>query len=604
MKRTISCIMILFIACTLHAEQRIYLLRNKDLPKDIPCTDLRPDQGVSVLTLDNIHTSPVARYQLYQKRSDSWWQIMVETARGQHADWACVTDKWFVKLKMRRTVDYTITLVLAGQGTANGYSITTTQLPANGEWKELTIPISAFPQMPTFTNNYSGRLLQLHSDLGFTGNEVGIDYCYLTDDKNSYDEGTVLTEKRYYLLKNDHTPISASQPRFIDYTPSLTTRAAGWQQWSYIPFPYYSQSKDTAIHQQTYQHTPIALDDVNEDWCVIAQLRTDIAMRFVVRLYLPKGIAYTDTLDATDYIADGKTWNRLYLPIDAMNRYTYEDTTSVIFSVVADEASQGEWTMPSLMLTTNHEASDPTPFIPADPSQQSRIYLLNDGSALPETMNCTDYRLDQTSYLKVGYGNNTTRKSSNTYLTLLPTNGWWSADISANQTVDMKAVDASWVMHTAVSTTSTYRPINLILYKDANAELARYQLTEALLPVAQNGTVFQFDIPMSYYLKTATATLPNYSQRIISFHSDGGGASGVEISMHYLYFSHDGTPQPDPQPGVKPMSEPELIPEPITGWWSVRDFHQQTLYKVLRDGRLIIYRDGQPYSVLGLILGE
>jgi len=602
MKRLISIVYtLLFVVGTLIAEQRIYLLRDKNLPTDVQCTDLRPDKGISILTLDNIYASPTARYMLFQKRADSWWQIMVETAKGQHADWACVTNQWYVKLKMRRTVDYTITLVLAGQGTANGYAITTSEVPANGDWKELTIPLSSFPQMPTFTDNYTGRLMQLHSDLGFTNNEVGIDYCYLTDDKNSQDEGTVTKEKRYYLITNERTPLSSSHPNFIDYSSSMLTRAGGWQQWSYIPFPYYSLDKDTAVHQQTYQQSPIAIDDVDEDWCVVAQLRTDIALEYVVRLYLPQGIAYTDTISAMDYVADGKTWNRLYLPLDAMYKHTYTDTTSVVFSVVAVQATQGEWTMPSLMLTNNHEASDPDPLIPADPSQQSRIYLLNDGSALPEKMNCTDYRLDQTSYLSVSYGNNTTRKASDSYLTLLPTNGWWSADISAKQATDMTAVTPSWVMHTAVSTTSTYRPINLILYRESNAELARYQLTEALLPVAQNGTVFQFDIPMSYYLKTASATLPNYSSsRIMSFHSDNGGTTGVEVSMHYLYFSLDGTPQPDPKPGIAPMKEPLLTPVLPTTLWSVGSVTTSPLYKVIREGRLVIYRGGQAYSVLGM----
>lgn len=588
-----ACLM--FVA-PLRAEQRIYLLRDKNLPEGAENMDLRPDKGISTLTLDNIYASTTARYMLYQKRADSWWQIMVETAKGQHADWGHVTNQWYVKLKMRRTVNYTITLVLAGQGTANGYALTTSILPANGDWKELTIPLSAFPQMPEFTDNYSGRLMQLHSDLGYTNDEVGIDYCYLTDDKDSYDEGTVLQEKRYYLLKNEHTPLK-DQPNYMDYSSSISTRAMGWQQWSYIPFPYYSLDKDTTVQQQCAQQTPISLNDVDEDWCVIAQMRTDIAMQFVVRLYLPDGIAYTDTIYPSDYIADGKTWNRLYFPLDHMYRYTYSDTTSVVFSVIAEQATSGEWTMPSLMITTNHEANDPAPLIPADPSQQSRIYLLNDGSPLPEQMNCTDYRLDQTSYLKVSYGNNTTRKAGNSYLTLLPTNGWWSADIAANSSVNMTAVDPTWVMHTAVSTTSTFRPINLILYREGNAELARYQLTEALLPVAQNGTVFEFDIPMSYYLKTATATLPTYTQRVMSFHSDNGGTAGVEVSMHYLYFSHDGIPQPDPQPGLAPVKEPELTPV-VTDLWLIQNT-RSALKKVLYDGRLIIYRNGLPYTILG-----
>ena len=225
-------------------------------------------------------------------------------------------------------------------------------------------------------------------------------------------------------------------------------------------------------------------------------------------------------------------------------------------------------------------------------------------------MNCTDYRLDQTNYLTVSYGNNTTRKAADSFLTLLPTNGWWSADISARTAVDLTAVNATWTLHTRIRTTSTYRPINIILYKENNAQLARYQLTEALLPVAQNGNWLELDIPMTAFL-TAGATLVNYTGRILSFHSDNGGTTGVEVSMDYFYFAHEGESRPDPQPGevpvdeptIEPMPEPEPIPQP-EGWISVHDSTRPIAEKIFYNGQLFIQIGDTVYDVLGRKLCE
>ncbi len=607
MKR-IWILMITFcLSLSLFAEKRYYFFRAQDLPQEVQTVDLRPDKGITQLTLNNIYADAEARYALFNKKADSWWQIMVETSRGRTVDLSEVDASWYVKLKIRRTVNYTLSLVLAGAGTANAYPLTTARVPANGEWVELSIPLSDFPSLPAFSDKYAGRLLQIHSDLGYAGDVVGIDYCYLTDDPSATDPGTVLPPKRYYAVTNSKTPLSGTPYTVVDYSAQMDIRAQGWMQWSYVPFPYYSMDSDMPVTQQMLRKTECPMEDVNDDWYLIAQVRTDVEGDFVVRLYMPNDtIAYTDTLRDEDLVRDGVTWNRLCLPLYRMTPGVYHEPTDVLcsFTSLADAAA-GEWTMPSLMLTNESAASDPIPVIPGDPAQETRIYLLNDGSPLPEMMNCTDYRLDQTNYLSVSYGNNTTRKAADAFLTLLPTNGWWSADVAAKTSVDLTAVNATWTLHTRIRTTSTYRPINIILYKENNAQLARYQLTEALLPVAQNGNWLEFDIPMTAFL-TAGATLVNYTGRILSFHSDNGGTAGVEVSMDYFYFAHEGESRPDPQPGevpvdeptIEPMPEPEPIPQP-EGWISVHDSTRPIAEKIFYNGQLFIRIGDTVYDVLG-----
>lgn len=589
---------------TARAENRIYFFRAHDLPSEVQTVDLRPDHGIAQLTLNNIYADENARYALFTKKADSWWQVMVETAKGHTVDLSAVNESWYLKIKIRRTVNYPLTLVLAGAGTANGYALPVSKVPANGEWVELSIPLADFPVLPSFSEKYAGRLLQIHSDLGYAGDQVGIDYCYLTDNAASVDPGTVQAPKRYYLVANTRTPLSGVPYTVVDYSGDIETREDGWQQWSYIPFPYYSMESTMPVALQLLATRALSMPDINEEWYLVAQIRTNIQGAFACRLYLPDGSAYVDTVASSDWTRDNVTWNRLFLPLDRMTPYTYEDASEIIFSLSSEEeAESGEWSMASFMLTNDAAADDPLPLVPADPSQETRIYLLNDGSPLPANMNCIDYRLDYTSFLSIGYGNNTTRKASDPFLTLLPTNGWWSADISAKTPVDLTAVDASWTMHTRIRTTSAYRPVNLILYKEGNAQLARYQLTEALLPVAQNGTWFDFDIPMSAFL-SGSAALINYTGRILSFHSDNGGVAGVEVSMEYLYFSHAGESKPDPQPGQSTIDEPELTPveekDPTEGIEPTNYLYQPV--KELRDGHLYIRVGEKTMDVLGRVV--
>ena len=602
MKRIVCILAAMTMVLAIYAEKRIYFFRAKDLPTDIETIDLRPDMGLTQLTLNNIYADSEARYALFNKKSDSWWQVMVETAKGKTVNLSEVDNSWYLKLKIRRTVDYSLTLVLAGAGTANGYPLPVSKLPANGEWTELSIPLKDFPLLPELTEKYSGRLLQIHSDAGYTGDIVGIDYCYLTNDPSGVDEGTVQHPKRYYFIINSKTPLSSMPYTIVDYSAQMIARAQGWMQWAYIPFPYYSMESDMPVVQQLQYAAPCSMPDVNEDWYMIAQIRTNVEGTLAIRLYLPDGKAYVDTIVANQLVRDGSTWNTLTLPFERMYPYTYSETTDVLFSLASvGNVSAGEWTMASLMLTNDASIADPQPAVPADPSQESRIYLLNDGSPLPAAMTCTDYRLDQTDYLSIGYGNNTTRKSADAFLTLLPTNGWWSADIAAKSAVDLTAVDDTWTMHTRIKTTSTYRPINLILYKEGNAQLARYQLTDALLPVTQNGTWYEFDIPMTAYL-SGTTSLINYTGRILSFHSDNGGASGVEVSMEYLYFSHAGESKPDPQPGLPIVREPDLTPaEPPTEALNQTESEELPL-KVLYNGRIYIRTGNKLIDLLGRIV--
>lgn len=597
MKRLCGIIIALAAILGLHAEKRIYFFRAQDLPSDVQTLDLRSGQGLAQLSLDNIYQDEEAPYALFTKRADSWWQVMVETAKGRTVDLSEVNDTWYLKLKIRRTVDYSLTLVLAGAGTANGYPLPVSKVPANGEWTELAIPLSDFPVMPAFTEKYAGRLLQIHSDLGYAGDLIGIDYCYLTNDPSGKDEGTVQAPKRCYFITNSRTPLNGTPYITEDYSGMMDIHADGWQQWSYIPFPYYSMEADMPVKMQLlHQETAPQIAGLNPEWYLVAQIRTDVQGAFVCRLFLPEGRAYADTLGADEWARDGRTWNRLCLQLDRMKHYTYTGSTPVFFSLSSlAHATAGEWSMASLMLTNDNTAADPEPLVPADPSQETRVYLLNDGSPLPEDRNCIDYRLDKTDYLSVSFGNNTTRKASDSFLTLLPTNGWWSADIAAKTPVDLTMVDATWTMHTRVRTTSAFRPVNLILYKEGNAQLARYQLTEDMLPVAQNGTWFDYDIPMSAFM-TEPATLINYTSRIFSFHSDNGGTAGVEVSMEYLYFSHEGESKPDPVPGQPTVSEPDLAPSTegfFDAWGTERP------KKLIRGNRLIIQTGDNTYDVYG-----
>ena len=132
MKRIVCILAALTIVLAIYAEKRIYFFRAKDLPTDVETIDLRPDMGLTQLTLNNIYADPEARYALFNKNSDSWWQVMVETAKGKTVDLSEVDNTWYLKIKIRRTVDYTLTLVLAGAGTANGYPLPVSKLPANG----------------------------------------------------------------------------------------------------------------------------------------------------------------------------------------------------------------------------------------------------------------------------------------------------------------------------------------------------------------------------------------------------------------------------------------------------------------------------------------
>lgn len=585
----------------IHAEKRIYFFRAKELPTDVQTIDLRPGNGSTQLTLNNIYADSEARYALFRKRADSWWQVMVETAKGRTVDLSEVDNTWYIKLKMRRTVNYTLTLVLAGTGTANGYPLTTSRIPADGEWVELSIPLADFPVMPAFSDAYAGRLLQIHSDLGYAGDLVGIDYCYLTDDPSGTEQGTVLPPKRYYFITNSRTPLNGTSYQTVDYSARVQARADGWMQWSYIPFPYYSMESAMPVRLQLQRTADCPMEDLTEEWYVVAQIRTDIPGDLAWRLYLPDGEAYMDTIWSDELVQDGNTWNRLCIPLENIIHGTYDQPTDLLFTFSSvGDAPAGEWTMASLMLTNDAAAADPLPVVPADPSQEKRIYLLNDGTPLPENMTCVDYRLDQTNYLSVSYGNNTTRKAADSFLTLLPTNGWWSADIAAKTSVDLTTINASWTMHTRIRTTSTYRPINLILYRENNAQLATYPLTDVLLPTAQNGTWFEFDIPMSTYL-SGTGTLVNYTGRIFSFHSDNGGTSGVEVSMDYLYFSHEGESRPDPQPGIPAIGEPEIEPDPEPdpqGWMTGKDTTVKA-QKIFYNNQLWIRIGDALYDVLG-----
>ncbi|MCQ2324766.1 MAG: hypothetical protein MJZ58_01055 [Paludibacteraceae bacterium] len=591
----LSILLSLFSAVTT-AETRYYFIREHNLPPDAQCVDLRPGNGQTQWNLKNIYVNEESNYFLCQKQADSWWQVVVETAKNKKVNLSEIDATWYVKLKLRRTVNYTLTLVLVGKGVANGYAISTAAVPADGQWKVLTIPLTEFGITPDFQNEYSGPLVQIHSDLGYAGDEIGIDYCYLTNDPTNEDPGSVQAPKRYYLITNKNTPLSTLPYQVVDYSTQIDVRALGWMQWSYVPFPCYSLDKDTAVIEQVQTTAPISLADVNDDWALIGQVKTSVKGEFAVNLFLPDGTGYTDTVSTEDWNRDGKTWNRFCLKLNNMSKGEYKGTTHVLCSFASQMATAGEWAMGSLMLTNDLAASDPNPVIPGDPAQEKRIYLLNDGTPLPENMNCTDYRLGQTNFLRADYGNNTTRKSSDGFLTLLPTNGWWSADISAQQAVDLTTVDNTWTLHTRIRTTSAYRPINIIFYKAGNAQLSKYQLTEALLPVASNGEWFTFDIPMKDIL-AGTAALINYTSRIFSFHSDNGGTAGVEVSMEYLYFSHEGESRPDPQPGPQPEVEPEIVIIPPTGWLNRKQ--TPNLNKIWYNGQIVIPKGTSLFNLLG-----
>ena len=600
MKRIWIIGLVMLMASTIQAEKRVYFFRGQNLPAEVETIDLRPDKGVAQLALNNIYEDSESRYALFTKKADSWWQIMVETAKGRTANLSDVNSNWYLKIKMRRTVNYTLTIVLAGAGTANGYPITTSQLPADGEWHTLTIPLAQFPTAPLFSEKTTGRLLQIHSDSGYAGDLVGIDYCYLTNDPTGEDTGTVQPQKRYYFVTNSRTPLTNTPYAVVDYSKQTDIRANGWMQWSYVPFPYYSMEAEMPVAQQILLLNECPMEDVDADWFIIAQIQTNVQGAFEWRFYLPDGIAYTDTIEMDELIRDGKTWNRICLPLSKANKCLYTAPTALLWSLTSlAQTTAGEWSMGAMMLTNEPSATDPNPVVPGDPSQETRIYLLNDGSPLPENMNCVDYRLDQTSYLSVGYGNNTTRKATDSFLTLLPTNGWWSADIAAKTGVDLTMVDATWTMHTRIRTTSTFRPINLILYKESNAQLTRYQLTEAQLPTALNGQWVEFAIPMKELLAN-TPALINYTSRILSFHSDNGGVAGVEVSMDYLYFSHAGESRPDPQPGQPLVAEPELEPAPKTE--NIDNIYTQETnktHKFIYHNNLYIRKGNKLYDLLG-----
>ena len=578
-------------------ETRYYFVRGGQLPQDITSVDLRPNYGGTEWNLRNIYRSENARYALFEKRADSWWQVTVNASKANPVDLSEIDNTWTLCMRLRRTVNYPLTLCLLGQTTAEGYTITTTEVPADGQWYTIKVPLSKFTTPLAFDQPQTNTLFRLHSDLGYAGNEVGIDFCYLTGDPTMLDLGQVRDETRFYLVSNDKTPRNVPYD-MTDYFSRISMKYSGWMQWAYVPFPFYSMDAAAPVAMQLCASTPLNMDIVDNDWCIVAQVMTDMQGELQATFYLD-GYAYAYTIAADQLTRDGKTWNRLYLPLDQAQLNTYTQSTPVVFSLKANTMTAGIMSVASIMVTNNHSASDPKPVVPGDPANGQQIWLVNDGTPLPEMSNIVDYRLFYTDNLSVGYGNNTKRKETDPWLTLLPTNGWYSADVSAAKPVDLSAVQADWKMHAAISTTSTYRPINLILYKLANAQLYRYQLTENDLPTAQNGNWFEFEIPMSTFLG-AEKSLPSYAQsnRILSFHSDNGGVAGVEVSLKYLYFSKEGESTPAPIPGETPMIEPTLTPVSTEGLDQITDDNQPT--KILKDGQIYIRRaDGTLHDILG-----
>lgn len=607
MKRIFSLLILGLTLLTARAEQRIYFVRSGELPTDAECIDLRPQHSDAQWALRNIYPSSSARYALFEKRADSWWQVTTEIPARKAVDLSMVTSDYTLCLKVRRTVDYPLTLTLGRETTAEGYKLTTTVLPADGEFHVLTIPLSKFSSASMFASaeegdaaSYSGTLFRLHSDLGYTGDEVGIDYCYLTTDPTVLDEGSVLPEQRYYMVTNAATVLTDTPYELLNLTPDILVRSAGWQQWSYISFPYYSCEEASPVAIQLTTEKPLELKTSLSplDLCLLAQVRTSLADSLSVAFY-HDGICYRFEIDGSALTTDNKTWNRLYLPLDEAQRYTYSEPTSVVFSLKANASSEGVFSVASLVLTNNHSAVEPQPIVPNDPRNEQRIYLLNDGSPLPTEMTCTDYRLDHTSYLSASY-NNCSRSSATSYLTLTPSNGWWSTDLSAKQSVDLSKVDETWTLHTRIRTTSSYRPINMIFYRTANSELKRYPLSDTQLPKAKNDQWIALDIPMKDILPAST-TLATYaaSHRVFSFHSDNGGTAGVEVSMEYLYFSHAGESMPDPTPGIDPEAEPELTPITPEPEAIPETLAPAAPKKILLRGQILILREGAYYDVMG-----
>ena len=581
------------------AETRYYLIRGGQLPTDVETVDWRADHGKTTWALRNIYRSSAARYALFEKRADSWWQVAVNTLPSQPVDLSPIGEGWTLCMRLRRTVNYPLTLCLAGQTTAEGYTVTTTAVPADGQWHTLRVPLSSFGPL-TLSESFSGSLVRLHSDLGYTGNEVGIDYCYLTTDATTLDPGQVQDETRYYLVSNSRTPRTI--PYIMkDYSEQLSARYSGWMQWAYIPFPYYSSETAGAAAMQLCAMSMPALTGADEDWALVGQLMTDMQGALRLTLYMG-GKAYTFAIAADALVRDGKTWNRLYLPLDEAQAGTYTDATFVLLSLSAENLTAGRLSLASLMLTNNHAAVDPDPVVPGDPANGQQIWLLNDGTALPANTNATDYRLFATDYLNVSYGNNATRKSSDPWLTLLPTNGWWSADVSAAKEVDLTPVKGDWTLYARIRTTSTYRPINLILYRPGNQQLYRYQLTADLLPTSSNGEWKDLEIPMSTFLGSETS-LAQFSagNRVFTIHSDGGVASGVEVSLEYLYMARQGESTPAPVPGETPLAEPEVTPieDPVNPEGIETPALLGLPVKILQNGQLYIRRANEIYDLMG-----
>lgn len=598
MKRILYIALLVMVILPLQAEKRYYLIRGGNLPTTMETVDLRPTADVATYNLSNIDLVPNMRYALYRKSSDSWFQILTETATGRRVDLRAINSRWSLCLKVRRTVDYPLTLVLFGAGVANGYTIPTSMVPADGQWRELVIPLSMLPNLPEMTATYSGRLLQLHSELGFAGNEVGIDYAYLTDDPTTPDPGTEQPEERLYLVTNSTTPLVGTRYAVQDYSSFVQPHADGWMQWSYIPFPYYSMTEQMPVAYQLVSQIPNLLNAVDDEWYLVAYIRTNITADMSFRLFIGENV-YADVLPAQSIVADNHTWNRICLPLAQMTHGQADRATEILFALTANDVMPGEYSIATLMLSNSPTSEDPKPVVPADPSQETRIYLVGDDQPLPEAMTTYDYRLFYTSYLNVGYGNNTTRATKDSYLTLLPTNGWWSADMTASQPVDLSMVDATWAVRARVRATTTYRPINMIFYSDdANHELRRYTLSAEQLPAT--GEWKDISIPMTELLGSQKS-LPTYSgnHRVFTLHSDGGGSAGLEVSMEYLYFVHEGESRPDPQPGLPALDEPSW--EPIfLGWESARPTEVKTT-KFIHNGQLLLRRDDHVYNLMGVL---
>jgi len=163
-------------------EKRYYFFRGGDLPAmgdTVTMVDLREGTGTTI-QLNNMTKGSATDYTAYTL-SGSWFSFNQNLKAS--TDMSAVTQAgWTLKIKVRTNLNqnsFNIRLNNAGEC----FMISSGNLPLvhNGEWEELSLPLSSSSKTLNFTASMTGTIFQMHANGSGNGNILDIEYAYLTN---------------------------------------------------------------------------------------------------------------------------------------------------------------------------------------------------------------------------------------------------------------------------------------------------------------------------------------------------------------------------------------------------------------------------------------